>query len=123
MRQCAASSAQVGLVNTDKAPKGEQRPSIQYNIPVGSTGFEPARGITLTRPSTWRVCQFRHEPGSAVLMSLCHLTNPSSGGFARLSHVSRGFLETSRVAAWGQPGVIPLDRVWLCTIHGCATRE
>ena len=30
---------------------------------VPGTGVEPARGINLTRPSTWRVCQFRH-PGS-----------------------------------------------------------
>ena len=35
--------------------------------PVGSTGFEPARDLTPTRPSTWRVCQFRHEPKNGNL--------------------------------------------------------
>ncbi len=33
---------------------------------MGSTGFEPARDLTPTRPSTWRVCQFRHEPQGFV---------------------------------------------------------
>lgn len=27
---------------------------------VPKTGLEPARGVIPTRPSTWRVCQFRH---------------------------------------------------------------
>ena len=60
-----ASTAPQGVVNEkcdtlETARTSKVSPCVALSM--GSTGFEPARDLTPTRPSTWRVCQFRHEP-------------------------------------------------------------
>ena len=67
-RRSRASGQASGAASTNAQPHPKRVPSRQVISPtpkLPGTGFEPAWGINPTRPSTWRVCQFRH-PGEST---------------------------------------------------------
>ena len=55
-------------VRTSRPPP--RRPVGDGMVP--KTGVEPIRGVSPTRPSTWRVCQFRHFGNHCILRNIIH---------------------------------------------------
>ena len=48
---------------------------------VRSSGFEPPRGIPSASPSSWCVCQFRHDRTEVKTTFSCGRLSPQAGWF------------------------------------------